>query len=490
MVGIWRGLFGASLSFLIRLELGTPGDLLGNYQLYNAIVTAHAIFIIFFFVMPVAIGGFGNWMLPMIILCFDIILPRLNNLRFWLLPGAVLIVFFSFIREGGRGTGWTFYPPLRRALGHRGNSVDFAIFRLHLAGLGSILSRLNFIITFFNFRRIRERFSRVGLFVWTVVVTAFLLIASLPVLAGGITMLLFDRNISTSFYDPSGGGDPVLFQHLFWFFGHPEVYALILPAFGVIRHAIIFLTGKKEVFGSLGIVYAIMGIGFLGCVVWAHHIFTVGIDLDTRAYFTGATIIIAVPTGIKIFRWLARLVGTSLFWHPISLWVLGFIFLFTVGGVTGIILRNSTLDILLHDTYFVVAHFHYVLRLGAVFGIFTGFSLWMRTFYQVNFSHTLNSSVFWLLFIGVNITFFPMHFAGLAGLPRRYCDFPDIFLGWNIISRWGRVLSLRAIFLIISALFESLYRERRIVCERNSRVSPEAIISQHHTINQVSCLFI
>jgi heme/copper-type cytochrome/quinol oxidase subunit 1 len=237
-------------------------------------------------------------------------------------------------------------------------------------------------------------------------------------------------------------------------------------------------------------VYAIMGIGFLGCVVWAHHIFTVGIDLDTRAYFTGATIIIAVPTGIKIFRWLARLVGTSLFWHPISLWILGFIFLFTVGGVTGIILRNSTLDILLHDTYFVVAHFHYVLRLGAVFGIFTGFSLWIRTFYQVNFSHTLNSSVFWLLFIGVNITFFPIHFAGLAGLPRRYCDFPDIFLGWNIISRWGRVLSLRAIFLIMSALFESLYRERRIVCERNSRVSPETIISQHHTVNQVSCLFI
>lgn len=473
------------------MELGAPGSVIGNDQVYNRTVTAHAVFIIFFFVIPVAIGGFGNWLLPLILSSFDIIFPRLNNLRFWVLPPALVIIIGGIIREGGRGTGWTFYPPLSGILGHNGISVDFRIFALHLAGLGSILRSLNFITTFWNFRGSDANFDRVSLFVWTVVVTAFLLIASLPVLAGGITILLFDRNVRTSFYDPSGGGDPVLFQHLFWFFGHPEVYALILPAFGVVRHSVIYLTGKKEVFGHLGIVYAIVGIGFLGCVVWAHHMFTVGLDLDTRAYFTRATIIIAVPTGIKIFRWVARIIGSPIFWTPVTLWVFGFLFLFTVGGVTGIVLRNRTLDILLHDTYFVVAHFHYVLSLGAVFGILLGFTLWAPLFTGGSFNNTLIRGVFWLLFIGVNLTFFPIHFLGLNGIPRRYRDYPDMFTGWNILCSFGRILSLSAIFLILSALVELLI-SKRIIVSSASLSTPEwswGTPVSHHTFEQSTSMF-
>jgi len=484
--GLWAGVFGASLSFLIRLELGVSGSFLGNDQLYNAIVTAHAIFIIFFFVIPVAIGGFGNWILPLMLSSFDMIFPRLNNLRFWILPPALRCLIGRILREGGSGTGWTFYPPLRSILGHGGSSVDFRIFSLHLAGVGRILRRINFMTTFWSFRGSDVNFDSVRLFVWRVVVTSFLLLSSLPVLAGGITILLFDRNLRTSFYDPSGGGDPVLFQHLFWFFGHPEVYALILPAFGVLRHTIVFLTGKKEVFGHLGMVYAIIGIGFLGCVVWAHHMFTVGLDLDTRAYFSSATIIIAVPTGIKIFRWAARLIGSPMFWNPLTLWVLGFLFLFTVGGVTGIVLRNRTLDVLLHDTYFVVAHFHYVLSLGAVFGVLLGFTLWMPIFTGFNFRNLLVRGVFWLLFIGVNLTFFPIHFLGLNGIPRRYRDFPDFFSGWNRVCRFGRILRIAAMFLILGALIERVVSSRVII--RNGNLStPEwrwGTPASQHTFNQ------
>ena len=491
MFGLWSGVFGARLSFLIRLELGISGRILGNDQLYNAIVTAHAIFIIFFFVIPVAIGGFGNWILPLILSSFDIMFPRLNNLRFWILPPALRCLMGSIMSEGGRGTGWTFYPPLRRILGHGGVSVDFRIFSLHLAGVGRILRSINFLTTFWSFRGADVNFDRVRLFVWRVVVTSFLLLSSLPVLAGGITMLLFDRNLRTSFYDPRGGGDPILFQHLFWFFGHPEVYALILPAFGVLSHTIVFLTGKKEVFGHLGMVYAIIGIGFLGCVVWAHHIFTVGLDLDTRAYFSRATIIIAVPTGIKIFRWAASLVGAPMFWTPLTLWVLGFLFLFTVGGVTGIVLRNRTLDVLLHDTYFVVAHFHYVLSLGAVFGVLLGFTLWMPLFSGFNFRNLLVSGVFWLLFIGVNLTFFPIHFLGLNGMPRRYRDFPDFFSGWNRVCRFGRILRISAIFLMMGGLVESVVSNRSTVVRRNLS-SPEwawGNPASQHTLYQRASFF-
>ncbi len=493
LVGIFRGIVGASISFLIRLELRAPGSFLGSDQTYNVIVTAHAMLIIFFMVIPIAIGGFGNWMLPLILGVADMRFPRMNNFRFWLLPPAVLLLLLSSITEAGVGTGWTVYPPLSRYLGHSGSAVDLAIFSLHLAGASSILGGINFMVTMWNIRGGEYTFEKVTLFVWRIVVTVLLLVLSLPVLAGGITILLLDRNISTSFFDPNGGGDPILFQHLFWFFGHPEVYALILPAFGVISHAISYLCGKKEVFGTLGMTYAIIGIGLLGCVVWAHHIFTVGMDLDTRAYFTSATIVIAVPTGIKIFRWLASIFGSVVVWSSVMFWVIGFLFLFTVGGVTGIILRNSRLDVSLHDTYYVVGHFHYVLRLGAVFGILCGVTLWSPLFFGAHISNTLNVVVFFIIFVGVNLTFFPIHFLGLQGMPRRYSDYPDNFYGWNVVCSLGRVLRLVSLFILLGGLSEVMFSSRdasRVYTLRQRREWYWGSPVIHHSYSQVSCSFL
>lgn len=448
-------------------------------------------FIIFFIVIPIAIGGFGNWFLPIIIRVIDISFPRLNNLRFWLLIPAIFCMLLSAINESGVGTGWTVYPPLSRILGHRGNSVDFAIFSLHLAGASSILGGINFIVTLWNTRSLEYNFEKVSLFVWSIIITVVLLVLSLPVLARGITMLLLDRNVRTSFFDPMGGGDPVLFQHLFWFFGHPEVYALILPAFGIISHSVMFCCGKKEIFGSLGMIYAIIRIGLLGCVVWAHHIFTVGIDLDTRAYFTGATIVIAVPTGIKIFSWLASIIGSKIVITPVLLWVVGFLFLFTAGGVTGIVLRNSCLDISLHDTYYVVAHFHYVLSLGAVFGILCGINLWISLFVGVNLNNTVRVSMFLLIFLGVNLTFFPMHFLGLQGMPRRYRDYPDIFYYWNAMASSGRFLRIVSILLFYLAVFFSIIGKNVRIYNQNLSNSVEWIWGvriSHHRYYQNSYL--
>ncbi|MGR3484245.1 MAG: cytochrome c oxidase subunit I [Paracoccaceae bacterium] len=477
----FAGFIAVAFTVYMRMELMHPGvqymclegarflpadplECTPNGHLWNVLITYHGVLMMFFVVIPALFGGFGNYFMPLQIGAPDMAFPRLNNLSFWMYVAGLSLGIASMLAPGGNGqlgsgVGWVMYPPLSTS--EAGMSMDLAIFAIHVSGASSILGAINMITTFLNMRAPGMTLHKVPLFAWSIFVTAWLILLALPVLAGAITMLLTDRNFGTNFFQPAGGGDPVLYQHILWFFGHPEVYIIIIPGFGIISH-VIATFARKPIFGYLPMVYAMVAIGVLGFVVWAHHMYTVGMSLTQQSYFMLATMVIAVPTGVKIFSWIATMWGGSIEFKTPMLWAFGFLFLFTVGGVTGIVLSQAGVDRAYHDTYYVVAHFHYVMSLGAVFAIFAGIYFYLPKMSGRMYPEWAGKLHFWAMFIGANVTFFPQHFLGRQGMPRRYIDYPEAFATWNLVSTYGAFLSFASFLFFIGVIAWTLVAGKRV----------------------------
>nr|YP_011032996.1 cytochrome c oxidase subunit I [Coccus hesperidum]WRH36477.1 cytochrome c oxidase subunit I [Coccus hesperidum] len=460
VMGMWSGMMGMSMSMIIRIELMNNMNNFSFTLTYYMMITIHALLMIFFMTMPIIIGVFSNWLIPLMMSTQDLIYPRLNNLSMWILFPSLMLMTLSMFMKNKIFTGWTLYPPLSI---QNSSSINLIIFSLHLNGLSSIMSSMNFTISMMNMNSNKMFLDNLTLYCWSIIVTSMLIILSIPVLASGITMIILDHNFNSMFFNPIGNGNPVIFQHLFWFFGHPEVYILILPGFGLMSQIMNQETGKMEIFSKMNMIYAMMAIGVLGFIVWAHHMFTIGLDIDTQLYFMSATMIIAVPTSIKIFSWILTMNGSKNNLSPMMMWSMGFILMFSMGGMTGIMLSNSIIDINLHDTYYVIAHFHYVLSMGVVFSILSSMIFWFPMLTNNMMKNNMLKINFINLFLSINMTFYPQHFLGLNGMPRRYIMYSDNLMFWNNISSMGATSTIFFVLMFISMIMETMMSKQKIM---------------------------